>query len=39
MNELTALYEEMGISPAVYAYGESVISKLKERFDEIDKVA
>ena len=39
MNELTALYEEMGISPAVYAYGESVIAKLKDRFDEIDKVA
>ena len=39
MNELTSLYEEMGISPAVYAYGEKVISKLRERFDEIDKVA
>ena len=22
MNELTALYENMGISPSVYAYGE-----------------
>ena len=39
MNELTSLYEEMGISPAVYAYGEKVIAKLRERFDEIDKVA
>ena len=39
MSELTSLYEEMGISPAVYAYGEKVIAKLRERFDEIDKVA
>ena len=39
MNELTSLYEEMGISPTVYAYGEKVIAKLRERFDEIDKVA
>ena len=39
MNELTSLYEEMGISPVVYAYGEKVIAGLRERFDEIDKVA
>ncbi len=39
MNELTHLYEEMGISSAVYAYGEKVIEKLKDRFNEIDKVA
>ena len=39
MSELTSLYEEMGISPAVYAYGEKVIAELRERFDEIDKVA
>ena len=39
MNELTALYESMGISPAVYAYGEKVIAQLKERFERIDKVA
>ena len=39
MNELTSLYESMGISPAVYAYGERVIAGLRERFDEIDKVA
>ena len=39
MSELTSLYEEMGISPAVYAYGEKIIAKLRERFDEIDKVA
>ena len=39
MNELIHFYEEMGISSAVYAYGEKVIEKLKDRFAEIDKVA
>ena len=39
MNELIHFYEEMGISADVYAYGEKVIEKLKDRFDEIDKVA
>ena len=39
MNEIFAMYENMGISPAVYAYGEEVIAKLKDRFDAIDQVA
>ena len=39
MNELTSLYENMGISPAVYAYGEDAISRLRERFEAIDQVA
>ena len=39
MNELIHFYGEMGISSDVYAYGEKVIEKLKDRFDEIDKVA
>jgi len=39
MDELLSLYNEMGVSPAVYNYGESVIVKLAERFAEIDKVA
>lgn len=39
MKELTAIYESMGISPAVYQYGEEVIARLKERFEAIDKVA
>ena len=39
MNELTAIYESMGISPAVYKYGEEAIARLKDRFEEIDKVA
>ena len=39
MNELNALYAQMGISPAVYAYGEATIARLRERFDAIDQVA
>ena len=39
MNEITTLYENMGISPAVYSYGESVIAKLSDRFAQIDKIA
>ena len=39
MNEVTAMYESMGISPAVYAYGEKAIERLKERFEAIDQVA
>ncbi len=39
MEELLELYQTMGISPAVYAYGEKAIANLKERFAAIDKVA
>jgi len=39
MERLLELYQEMGISPAVYAYGEKTIQNLQERFDAIDKVA
>ncbi len=39
MNELTAIYESMGISPAVYSYGEAAIVRLKDRFERIDQVA
>ena len=39
MKELTEIYESMGISPAVYAYGEAALDRLKGRFDGIDKVA
>ena len=39
MNEIIEFYEKLGISPAVYKYGEETISKLKERFEDIDKVA
>ena len=39
MNELLELYMTMGISPAVYTYGETTITHLKERFEKIDKIA
>ena len=39
MKELTEIYESMGISSAVYQYGEEAIARLKDRFDAIDKVA
>ena len=39
MKEMFELYENMGISPAVYAYGEQAIARLKERFEAIDRVA
>ena len=39
MEELLEMYQTMGISPAVYAYGEKTIARLKERFDAVDKVA
>lgn len=39
MEELLELYNTMGISPAVYSYGEKTIQMLKDRFDEIDKIA
>ena len=39
MEELLELYEQMGISPAVYEYGEATIKKLTDRFADIDQVA
>ena len=39
MDELLELYETMGISPAVYDYGERTLEKLKDRFAAIDQVA
>ena len=39
MEELLEFYIGMGISPAVYEYGEKAIKKLADRFDAIDKVA
>ena len=39
MNELLELYQTMGISPAVYEYGEKALDKLKDRFAIIDQVA
>ena len=39
MEELLELYGSMGISPAVYSYGERTIDHLKERFNAIDQIA
>ena len=39
MEELLELYNTMGISPAVYNYGEEALEKLKNRFAQIDKIA
>ena len=38
-NEICTMYHAMGISQKVYAFGESVLEELKERFQEIDRVA
>lgn len=37
--ELYGMYQSMGISRQVYEFGESVAEELKERFQEIDRVA
>ncbi len=39
MEELLEMYQTMGISTAVYAYGEKAIAKLEDRFAAIDKIA
>ena len=39
MNEILSMYEQLGISAQVYAYGEAAIKWLKDRFDAIDQVA
>lgn len=39
MEELLNLYNTMGISPAVYAYGEKALDRLKDRFAEIDRIS
>ena len=36
---LKEYYENMGISSEVYDLGESILTELKSRFDEIDKIA
>ncbi len=39
MDKLLSLYNALGISPAVYNYGEETLKKLEARFAAIDKVA
>lgn len=37
--EMNKIYGELSISPKVYEYGEGIIEGLKERFEEIDRIA
>lgn len=39
MEELLELYQTVGVSPAVYSYGEKVLAKLAPRFAAIDQIA
>lgn len=39
MEELLQIYNSMGISPAVYEYGQKALANLKERFERIDQIA
>ena len=39
MEKLVEFYAQMGISPAVYQYGEKTLNNLKSRFEEIDRIA
>ena len=39
MEELLELYGQLGISPAVYHYGEAALDKLQPRFAAIDRIA
>ncbi|MBQ6996957.1 MAG: methionine gamma-lyase family protein [Oscillospiraceae bacterium] len=39
MEQLLELYNTMGISPAVYHYGEEALKKLTDRFAVIDQIA
>lgn len=37
--ELTTLYESLGVSRAVYEYGEMILDGLRPRFEAIDRTA
>ena len=37
--EIEQMYEQLGVSRAVYEYGEAVLRDLRERFDAIDQTA
>ena len=39
MEQILELYNTMGLSPAVYNFGEDTIKRLENRFAEIDKIA
>ncbi len=37
--EIESMYQELGISHEVYAFGECILASLRKRFDEIDSVS
>ena len=37
--ELTTMYESLGVSRAVYEYGEKILAELKPRFEALDQTA
>ena len=39
LEQINDMYLNLGISKEIYQYGESIIAKVKDRFDNIDKVA
>lgn len=39
MKDIETMYAKMGITPGVYAYGNRILEKLKERFQAIDEIA
>ena len=39
MSTMNEIYTTLGISPAVYEYGEKILAGLKERFERIDETA
>lgn len=39
MDALFEMYQTLGVSPAVYSYGERTLDRLKERFEQIDRIA
>jgi cystathionine beta-lyase family protein involved in aluminum resistance len=39
MEKLLEMYQTIGISPAVYAYGEKTLARIRDRFDAIDQIA
>lgn len=39
MTDLTKQYEQFGISPEVYNFGQEILASLKDRFTQIDEIA
>ena len=37
--DIETMYEQLGVSRAVYEYGENVLRDLRPRFDAIDQTA